>query len=87
VLRIFGPKRDEIIGGWRKLYNEELRNLYSSSNTIRMIKSSQGNVALMGEKWIFVEKPKGKSPQGRPRRRSEDNTKIDFRELGWGGMD
>jgi hypothetical protein len=37
--RIFGPKRDEVIGGWRKLHNEELHNLYSSSDVIRMIKS------------------------------------------------
>jgi hypothetical protein len=54
VLRIFGPKRDEVTGGWRKLYNEELHYLYSSPSIIRMIKSRRlrwvGNVARMGEK-------------------------------------
>jgi hypothetical protein len=52
--RIFGPKRDEVTGDWRKLHNEKLHNLYSSSNIIRMIKSRRirwaGNVARMGEK-------------------------------------
>jgi hypothetical protein len=51
--RIFGPKRDEVTGGWRKLHNEELHNLYSSPSTIRMIKSRMmrwaGHVARMGE--------------------------------------
>jgi phosphatidylinositol kinase/protein kinase (PI-3 family) len=50
--RIFGPKRDEVTGGWRKLHNEELHNLYSSPSIIRMIKSRRlkcaGNVARMG---------------------------------------
>jgi hypothetical protein len=52
--RIFGPKRDEMMGGWRKLHNEELHNLYSSRSTITMLKSrrmiSPGLVARMGEK-------------------------------------
>jgi hypothetical protein len=51
--RIFGPKRDEVTGGWRKLHNEELRDLYCSPSTIRIIKSRrmrwEGNVARMGE--------------------------------------
>jgi hypothetical protein len=63
--RIFGPKRDEMTGGWRKLHNEELHNLYSSLNIIRMNKSSRmrwaGHVARMGEKWnayrILMGKP------------------------------
>jgi hypothetical protein len=63
--RIFGPKRDEVMGDWSKLHNEELHNLYSSPNIIRMIKSRRvrwvGHVARMGEKRnayrIFVEKP------------------------------
>jgi hypothetical protein len=64
--RIFGPKRDEVTGGWRKLHNEELHNLYSSPSTIRMIKPRrkrwEGHVARMGETKnaykIFVGKPK-----------------------------
>jgi hypothetical protein len=68
VLRIFGPKRDEVTGGWRKLHNEELHNFYSSPSIIRMIKSRRmrwaGHVARMGEKRnlyrILVGKPKGK---------------------------
>jgi hypothetical protein len=75
--RIFGPKRDEVTGGWRKLHNEELRNLYSSLNIIRMIKSRRmrwtGNIARMGEKRnayrILVGKLEEKRPRGRPRRR------------------
>jgi hypothetical protein len=58
VLRkMFGPKRDEVIGSWRKLHNEELHNLYSSSNIIRMIKSRMkwvGNVERMGEKRMHI---------------------------------
>jgi hypothetical protein len=69
VLRtIFGPKRDEVIGSWRKLHNEELHNLYSSPSLIRIIKSRRiswaGNVARMGEARnsyrILVVKPEGK---------------------------
>jgi hypothetical protein len=75
--RIFGPERDEVIGGWRKLHNEELHNLYSSPSIIRMINSrrmrSVWHVARMVEKRnayrIFVGKPEGKRPLGRPRRR------------------
>jgi hypothetical protein len=75
--RIFGPKRGEETGGWRKLYNEELYNLYSSPSIIRMIKSRRmrwaGHVARMGEKRnayrILVGKPEGKRLLGRPRRR------------------
>jgi hypothetical protein len=86
---IFGPKRDEVIGGWRKMYNEELHNLYSTPNIIRM--RWAGHVARMGEKRnayrILVRKPEGKRPLGRPRRRWVDNIKMDLRELGWSGMD
>jgi hypothetical protein len=75
--RIFGPKRDEMTGDWRKLHNEELHNLYFSPNIIRMIKSRKmrwtGQVARMGEKMnacrILVGKPEGRRPLGRPRRR------------------
>jgi hypothetical protein len=95
VLRkIFGPKRGEVIGGWRKLHNEELHNLYRSPSIIRMIKSKwlrrAGHVARMGEKRnaskMLVEKPEEKRPVGRPRRRWED-IRMDLREIGWGGMD
>jgi hypothetical protein len=75
--RIFGPKRDEEAGGWRKLHNEELHNSYSSPSVNRIIKSRRmrwvGHVAQMGEKRnayrILVGKPEGKRPLGRPRRR------------------
>jgi hypothetical protein len=86
---IFGPKRDEVIGGWRKLHNEELHKLYCSPSIIRMIKSRRagwaGNVARMGANRnayrVLVEKPEGKRPLGRPRRRWEDNVKIDLGEI------
>jgi hypothetical protein len=92
--RIFGLKRDEITGGWRKLHNEELHRLYSTPSIIRMIKSRRmrwaGHVARMGAKRnayrILVGKPEGKRPLGRPRRRCVDNIKMDFREIGWDGM-
>jgi hypothetical protein len=96
VLRgIFGPKRDEVVGGWRKLHNEELHNLYCSPSIIRIIKSRRirlaGHVARVEEKRnayrILVGKSEGKRPLGRPRRRWEDNIKIDLREIGGGGMD
>jgi hypothetical protein len=85
--RIFGPKRDEVTGGWRKLHNEELHNLYSSPSIIRIIKSRRmrwaGDVARMGEKRntcrILVGKPKGRRPRGRPTCRWVDNIKMDFR--------
>jgi hypothetical protein len=92
VLRgIFGPKRDEVMGEWRKLHNEELRDLYSSPSTIRIIKSRSmrwaGHVARMGEKRntyrLLVGKPEGKRPLGRPRRRWVD-IRMDLGEVGWG---
>jgi hypothetical protein len=93
--RIFGLKRDEVTGDWRKLHNKELHKLYSSPNIIRMIKSRRmkwaEQVARMREKRnayrILVGKPEGKRPLGRPRRRWMDNIKIDLREIGWDGMD
>jgi hypothetical protein len=88
--RIFGPKRDGVTGGWRKLYNEELHNLYSSPCIIRIIKSRRmrwaGHVARMGEKRnvyrLLVGKPAGIRPLGRPRRRWIDNIKMDHLEIG-----
>jgi hypothetical protein len=93
--RIFGPKRDEVTGDWRKLRNEELHNLYSWPNIIIMIKPWRirwaGNVARMGEKRnayrILVGKPEGKRPLGKTRRRWVDNIKIDLRERERDGMD
>jgi hypothetical protein len=96
VLRsIFGPKRDEMVGGWRILHNEELHNLHSLPNIIRLSKSRRmrlpGHVAYMWKKRnvyrILVGKPEGKIPLGRPTHRWEDNVKMDLREIGWGGMD
>jgi hypothetical protein len=93
--RIFGPKRDEVTGEWRKLHNEELLNLYSSPDIIRQVKSRRmrwtGHVARMGEERIvykvFVGKPDGRRPLGRPRRRWEDGVRMDLREIGLGGVD
>jgi hypothetical protein len=85
--RIFGPKRDDVTGDWRKLHNEELHKFYSSPNIITMIKSRMmgwtGHVAQMGNKrnpyGILVRKPEGKRPLGRPRYKWVDNIKIDLR--------
>jgi hypothetical protein len=93
--RIFGPKRDEVTGGWRKLHNDELHNLYSSPRIIRMIKSRRmrwaGHVPRMGEKRnayrILVGMPEGKRPLGRPRRRWVDNIKMNLRVTGGDGRD
>jgi hypothetical protein len=92
VLRIFGPKREED-GSWRKLHSDELHSLYSSPNIVRVIKSRRmrwaGHVAHMGEGRgvyrVFVGRPKDKRPLGRPRRRWEDNIKLDLRETGIDG--
>jgi hypothetical protein len=93
--RIFGPKRDEVTGEWRKLYNEELHDLYSSPSIIRIIKTRRmrwvGHVARMGEKRnayrLLVGKPEGRRPLGRPRRRWLDNIRMDLIEVGWGNVD
>jgi len=93
--RIFGPKRDEVTGEWRKLLNEEFNNVYTSSNIVRMTKSRRmrwaGRVACMGERRgvfrVLVGKYEGKRPLGRPRRRWENNVKMDIQEVGCGGMD
>jgi len=90
--RIFGPKRDEVTGEWRKLHNEELHDLYSSTkyNSGDQIKKIQwaGHVAHMedrsGAYRALVGKPGGKRPLGRPRHKSEDNIKMDLQEVGWG---
>jgi hypothetical protein len=96
VLRkIFGPKRDEVTGEWRKLHNQELRDLYSSPSIIRIITSRRmrwaGHVVRLGEKknayWLLVGKPEGKRPLGRPGRRWVDNIRMDLGEVGSGDMD
>jgi hypothetical protein len=77
--RIFGPRRDEVTGEWRKLHNEELHNLYSSPNIIRRMRWAR-HVAWMGETNVYrilVGKPEGKRLLGRPRRRWVDNIKIE----------
>jgi hypothetical protein len=93
--RIFGPKRDEATGEWRRLHNEELNDLYSSPNINRVIKLRRirwaGHVARMGEKRdayrILVGRPEGRRPHGRPRRRWEDNIKMDLQEGIGHGLD
>ena len=90
--RIFGSNRDEVTGEWKKLNNEELDKLYSSPNTVRVIKSRRmrwvGHVARIGERRglykVLVGQPVGKRLLGRPRHRREDNIKMDLQEVGWG---
>jgi hypothetical protein len=93
--RVFGSKTDEVMGGWRKVHNNELHKLYSLPSIIRMIKSRKmewaGHVARMGAKRnaykILVGKPEEKKPVGNPRHSWVDNVKMDLREIGWDGMD
>ena len=93
--RIFGPRRDEVTGEWRGLRNEELNDLYSSPNIVRVITSRKirwaGHVAHMGEEKgvyrVLVGKPEGRRPLGRPRRRWMDNIRMDLQEMGCGYMD
>ena len=90
--RIFGPKMEQVIDGWRGLHNEELNDLYSSPNIIRVIKSRRmrwaGHVVRMVERRgvcrILVGKPEGKRQLGRPRCRWEDNIKMDLRKWDMG---
>jgi len=84
--RIFGPRMDEVTEEWRRLYNEELNDLYCSPNIVRVIKSRRirwaGHVVRMGEeRWVYrvlVGKPEGRRPMGRPRRRWVDNIRMDL---------
>ena len=93
--RIFGPRRDEVTGEWRRLNNEELSDLYSTPNIVRMIKSRRmrraGHVARMGEERgvyrVLVGKPEGRRPLGRPRRRWVDNIRMDLQEVECGYVD
>jgi hypothetical protein len=92
--RIFGLKRDEVTGGWRKLLNEELHNLYCSTGIIGMMKSRRirwaRHIAQIGRKKCienFGEKLERKRPLGRLKHKWQDDIKMDLREIGWGGMD
>jgi hypothetical protein len=93
--RIFGPKRNEVTRGWRKLHNEELHGLYPSPSIVRVFKARRmrwaGHVARMGEVRgaynILVGRPEGRRPLVRPRHRWEDNIKMDLREIGFGDVD
>ena len=90
--RIFGPKRDEVTGEWRKLHNKELSDLYPLPNIVWVVKSRRmrwaGHVARMGEGKVvyrvLVGKPEGKRPLGRHRRRRDDNNKMDLQKVGGG---
>jgi hypothetical protein len=93
--RVFGPKTDEVTGEWRMLHNEELNDLYSLLNIVRVVKSRRmrwaGHVARMGEDRgvhrALVGKPEGKRLLGRPRHRWEDNIKMDIQEVEGGRGD
>jgi hypothetical protein len=92
--RVFGPKRDDGTGEWRKLHNEELHDLYSLPNIVRVVKLRMkwaGHVARMGEERgvhrVLVGKPEGKRPLGRPRHRWEDNIRRDLQVVGGGCAD
>jgi hypothetical protein len=93
--RIFGPKRDEVTGEWRKLHNEELNVLYSSPNIVWIMKLRRMKrtepVPPMGERRglcrVLVGKPEGRRPLGRNRRRWENSIKMDFQEIECGDMD
>ena len=96
LIRIFGPKRDEVTGEWRKLRNEELNDLYSQ-NIIRVIKSRRmrwaGHVVYIGERrYVYIvsaRKHEGKRPLGRPRHRWENNINMDIQKVGlvaWTGL-
>jgi hypothetical protein len=89
--RIFVTKRVEVTGGWRKLLDKELRDSYSSSSTIRVIKSRRmrwvWHVVGVGRRGTHVGKPETNRPLGRPRRRWVDNVEMELGEIELGGLD
>jgi hypothetical protein len=93
--RIFGPKRDEVTGEWRKLHNDVLHDLYFSPSINIIIKTSRMKWAVdVGRMWekrkayrLLAGKPEGRRPLGRPRRRWLDNIRMDLIEVGWGDVD
>ena len=93
--RVFGPKGDKLTGEWRKLHNEELSDRYSLTNIVRVVQSRRmrwaGHVERMGEGRgvyrVLVGRSEAKRPLGRPRRRWEDNIKMDLQEVGGGCED
>jgi len=93
--RIFGARSDEVTGERRRLHNEEVNDLYSSPNIVRVIKSRRmrwtGYVACVGEERgvyrVLVRKPEGKRPLGRPKHRRVDNIRMDLQDVGCGYMD
>jgi hypothetical protein len=93
--RIFGSKRNEVSGDWRRLHNEELHNLYASLNIIKVVKPMEmrgaGHVSPVGEMGreykILIGKPEVRRPRRRPRRKWEDIIRMDFREIGWEDVD
>jgi hypothetical protein len=86
---ILGPKRNGVTGGWRKLDNEELNNLYFSPSIIRIMSRLRwaGHVVRIGEKRNVYRLLVGKRPLGRPRRKWIDNIKMDLLEIGFGVVD
>jgi hypothetical protein len=94
MLRIFGPKEEEVVGGLRSLHNEELHNFHISPRIIRVIRSRRmrwvGCVSYMVERGnaykVLVRKPEVKRPLGRHRRRWEANIRMDLMEIGWDGL-
>jgi hypothetical protein len=90
LMRVFGPKRSDVTGEWRKLHTEEVNDLYTLSNIVRVVKSRRmrwaGHMARMGEDRgvhrVLVGRLEGKRSLGRPRLRWEDNIKMDLQEVG-----
>jgi len=87
----FGPKREEVTEEWRRLHNEEHYDLYSRPIIIGVIKSRRiwlsRHVACISftivAQWVLVEKAEEKRSLGRPRRRWENNIKLDLKEVWW----